>query len=531
MAGVVSLLAKYFETNVARPCGPLLSMATAALVGCDNPSERRAASSLDEDAGSKPLGKTQACSRCHLFPEPRSLPRHAWKQVIDEMAMIAEKSTQGSLHLEDIAEAREFFSRESPLSLTVDDEESSHVDESQDWSATHFTPPGLEQTLLPAVANVTVARLGEGEPPSLLVAEMRSRALLHLPMVVPDGVPRILYPALRELNYPAGLAVTDLDEDGLADLVLTGMGSMQPTNAEEGTIIFARQEPGRRFRKQVVAEGLGRPVAVRTADLDGDGDIDTVYAAFGLRDPGQLVILENRSRSNRRLDVAEHMLDGRDGFASIEIADMDSDGQLDIVALLAQEHEQVIVFRNQGALEFEPHLVWAAPHPSWAFSHLQVADLNGDGAPDIVTSNGDSLDYNVVKPYTGVQCFENQRNLQFRRFSIGRLPGCSSSASADVDGDGDLDVVATAFMPLSRPGQWIKNNLTSIVWFENPGAHERGSWNGHIVEKHSASHPTIAVVQVNGVQKTQIAVGNYVWIDRDRGPLHRSPYITVYSRD
>ena len=517
-------------TRIGPHCVTLLLL-VGPFVGCDDAAKRKPVTGSEISITARePTGVLQACSQCHVFPAPNALPKNSWTKVIDEMVTIAGEMEGAALHPADVAEARDYFATRSPEALSLDPASSNGEDDSDIWKVRHFTPPGLERALVPAVAHVVSARLAEGEPLSLLVSEMRSRSVLHLAFDIPDGGSPVLYPMLRNANYPAHIAVTDIDADGRGDLFIAGIGSMQPTNAMNGTIILASQREGRRFRRQIVAEGLGRPTDVRAADLDGDGDLDAGYTAFGLRGPGQLAILENRSSSRGQFEVHQRLLDSRDGFTSFAIEDMDADGRPDIVALLAQEHEQVMVYRNEGAMQFSSRIVWAAPHSSWAFSQLHVADINADGSPDILTTNGDSLDYNVRKPYSGVQYFENQGGLQFRPVTIGALPGCSAAGSADLDGDGDLDVVATAFMPLSTPGQWIEQQLASVVWFENVHTDAISTWKRHTVEWHSASHPTVAIADFDGDDRVDIVVGNYVWIDAVRGPLYRSPYVSLYSR-
>ncbi|MGK0189248.1 MAG: hypothetical protein ACI9R3_005065 [Verrucomicrobiales bacterium] len=511
---------------------PVVFVAACLLNACDGGSSRPEPGDVIARSA-MPVGRAQACSRCHQLPPADSLPRHVWPKVIEQMKRITVEMGE-PLHEEDLAEASRYYRTESSVILngTVDPDAESLGDGEQ-WTATHFTPPGLEQALVPAVAHVVVTPMATGEFPSVLVAELRSRSLLHLPLQGKLSEPAFLYPMLRDLNYPAHVHPIDWNQDGLSDFVVAGMGTLQPDNTTKGSIVVLQQEPDRRFKRRVIAENLARPASVQAADFDNDGDPDVIVSAFGLRETGQLAVIENQTASDGSDPVMKlHTLDPRDGFASIDIADMDGDGALDIVAVLSQEHEQVIVFRNEGGMHFSSHLVWAAPHPSWAFTNIQVVDINADGLLDIVTVNGDSLDYNEVKPYSGVQWFENSGELKFQERRVGKLPGACGSDSADMDGDGDLDLIATAFMPLSSPAEWISQQLASIVWFENPGATIAASavWKTHIVERHGASHPTVAAADCDGDGMVDIVVGNYVWIDEKRGPLYRSPYVSIYSR-
>jgi hypothetical protein len=495
----------------------------AAGVSCDRPDSER-------KSGGGGVAVAKACSQCHVVPPPDVLPRGDWDKVIDDMARIAGETDGASLAVEELNAAKDYYAASSDDNLinTANRTAAGRPNE-KTWSKTHYTPVGLEQELVPAVSHVDFVKLSDdpAERVSLMVSEMRSRAVFHLPLELAEQ-DRFLYPMLREANYPARTTVSDLDGNRSLDLLVAGMGSMIPSNATEGSVILALQRAGRSFEMMTIESDLGRPVSARPADLDGDGDTDLVVSAFGWRGPGGLEVLASRN-TNDRPTFDRTTLDARDGFISIEIHDLDADGLPDIVALLAQEHEQVIVFRNEGGLQFSTHLVYAAPHPSWAFSHLLTEDIDGDDDLDLVTANGDSLDFNVDKPYSGVQWFENLGDLRFEARTVGKLYGCATAAAGDIDRDGDPDIVAASFMPLSTPEEWKDRDLASLVWFENRGP--SSDWTRHVIEQHNACHATVAVGDANSDGWPDIAVGNYVWLDPKRGPLHRSPYVTLFTRN
>ena len=116
------------------------------------------------------------------------------------------------------------------------------------------------------------------------------------------------------------------------------------------------------------------------------------------------------------------VLDRRTGAIHVPIADLNKDGKPDFVALLAQEHESVVAFINTGqGLTFERRRpIYAAPHPNWGSSGIELVDLDKDGDLDVLYTHGDTFDDFVLKPYHGIQWLENTGHAPVRRATRSR---------------------------------------------------------------------------------------------------------------
>jgi hypothetical protein len=190
------------------------------------------------------------------------------------------------------------------------------------------------------------------------------------------------------------------------------------------------------------------PLKTIIADLDGDGKPDLVEAnAYAhnislfrnIAAPGTL----NGSSFAPRVDFP--VLGGTDSPRCIAVADVDGDGKLDILAG-DQASSSVLVYRNlatPGALYTSS---FAAPVSFAAGSYphgLRVADLNGDGLPEILVANYSGNSISILKNQGSAGSLTT--NSFAPQFVLATGPNPTDVAVADFNGDGRPDLVTTAF--------------------------------------------------------------------------------------
>ena len=161
-------------------------------------------------------------------------------------------------------------------------------------------------------------------------------------------------------------------------------------------------------------------------DLDGDGDLDIVLAK------GRHWPLHNRLLFNNgtgEFTVAKNLSDKPDRTYSAVLADLDRDGDLDIL-VSNDSPDAKFVYLNDGKANFKVAGTWG--EPTWNTRNAAVADLNGDGYPDVIAANRRSASYVCLNDGAG----------NFRNDRVITIPSESATTivPADFYGDGFIDL-------------------------------------------------------------------------------------------
>ncbi len=185
---------------------------------------------------------------------------------------------------------------------------------------------------------------------------------------------------LKTGRFPVICAVADIDQDGKPDLLCTNRFSdslsiFRNTSSAAGSLSFAE--------KLDIAVGRD-PIGLVVTDLDSDGVAEVVIAT---PDDNAIAIFRNRSTPGTiRLDAKVVV---QDSFkpAQLMAADMDGDGRPDLVAS-SETAALFWVLKNKSATStfaFAP--VQFFPTGFGASPFLSVADADGDGRPDVAVNH------------------------------------------------------------------------------------------------------------------------------------------------
>ena len=217
----------------------------------------------------------------------------------------------------------------------------------------------------------------------------------------------------------------DMDGDGDLDLLTT--------NQDGGQVVWYENDGAEGFGSPMVIDQYPLMTAKRAefVDMDSDGDMDVVAGHFG--EPpvpsGEVAWYENEGSEvfTKHVIIAAEDFEG---VYSVFPYDMDLDGDQDVLAV-SQRDNTVALFVNNGSQTFTRQVIDSA---ALALRTVRAADLDADGLPDVLTA---SVDDDTVAWY------RNDGTGGFTKSVIDAAAlGAYGLYAADVDLDGDLDVLS-----------------------------------------------------------------------------------------
>ncbi|HVT73718.1 MAG TPA: VCBS repeat-containing protein [Lacunisphaera sp.] len=378
-------------------------------------------------------------------------------------------------------------------------------------------PVGSAVDQPPWIAHVLPVDLDRDGLMDLVFTESRQNKLFWLHQTAPGKFEEVLL--ADNLRAPVHVDAADLDGDGDIDLVVASMGVIFPDNDKIGSVTILENDGHQHFTPHVILENTSRVTDVRVADLNGDGKLDLALAQFGY-DQGEVAWLERTGPWEFR----RHVLLELSGAINVCVADFNGDHRPDLVAVVSQQWEEIYYFENKGGGNFPAQRIWGSTNEDYGSSGISVADVNRDGRPDIVYSNGDGFGPAATpgpRPWHGVQWLENMGNGFFRYHRIGDLPGAYSPIGVDLDGDGAMDVVAVAAY-----ADWTNKNrnVVSLMWFRNDG-HE--NFEPRILARVPKDQVALAAADLDGSGHPTLVTGGFYlyppYNDMGRITLWRRP--------
>ncbi len=290
--------------------------------------------------------------------------------------------------------------------------------------------------------------------------------------------------------YPYAVVITDLNDDGKPDIA-----AVTNANVPASTLsVFSNTGTGGNlsFSAKKDFPIADMPYGIAAGDLDGDGkpDLAATYISTG----GNVSVYKNTSAGGVISLAAPITYTTGSSPYKVLISDIDLDGKPDLVTS-NYISGSISVLRNTttgGTISFAPKVdIVTGPLPY----SISIADFDGDGKPDIVTSaqlnNIISIHRNTSN--NGTVSFAAKNDITVNDASSGVTTG-------DVDGDGKPDIAVSynsAFSILRNVSGTGSISFSQGVAYPVSGA-LNGPWDITMGDLDGDARPDIAISNPTG---------------------------------
>lgn len=361
----------------------------------------------------------------------------------------------------------------------------------QDMTDTHFPKDPTAHVLNPVLVDID----GDGDLDVIMAMEADENRLY-----LNDGNGKFTWkknafsPVKHDTEH---VRVVDVDNDGKLDVIFVAEDDQNHElylGNGDGTFRDVSE------RLLAMSEGNGLEVG----DVNGDGLPDIVIGNSG--DKGQNFLwINDIEKPGHFIDVtATHLPQVNDATQSIALADLDGDGDLDMIVGNEVPPNRLLINNGQGVFaEKAEGLELLVPLET---RMALLFDVDGDGDQDIVfsnlTSNGGKWDKDPQ-----VRILINDGSANFKDESEARMPKNTFSSYAsqyiDFDGDGDLDLLISA---IETPGF----NPLQVRAYENNGKGYFSDITNRVMPNETIGRSwDMAVGDVNGDGIDDVIIGGW----------------------
>ena len=257
-------------------------------------------------------------------------------------------------------------------------------------------------------------------------------------------------------RWARNVRLADFDGDGKLDILTDGDGS-------GGSIFRNTSSPGSISFSAIADLSAGiNNYFIEMADIDRDGKLDIVARSYG---GSQVVVLRNTSSGIGNISFAPaQAFNVVSGGVGLKLGDIDGDGMVDVLA--TGSTGKLSILRNtstSGAVNFDPYYTISGS-TSLNVADAAIGDLDGDSKVDIAFNDANYTMYVVKNNST-------PGNLSFGG-DIALNPSntlaqyASEVVIQDVDGDGKNDIASLS--TYTNGINFFSNALTvlPVTWID-----------------------------------------------------------------
>ena len=219
---------------------------------------------------------------------------------------------------------------------------------------------------------------------------------------------------------------TDIDGDGDMDVLSASFQDNKIAWYEnmDGQGSFGSQ--------QIISTYAVSPSSVYATDIDADGDMDVLSASIA---DDKIAWCENTDGQGS-FGAQQIITTNADGAISVYAADIDADGDMDVLSASAFDDKIAWCENTDGQGSFGAQQI-ITTNADGAIS-VYAADIDADGDMDVLSAS-----WNDSK----IAWYENtdgQGSFGAQQIITTNADGANSVYATDIDGDGDMDVLSAS---------------------------------------------------------------------------------------
>ena len=345
--------------------------------------------------------------------------------------------------------------------------------------------------------SVTTADVNGDGKPDLIVANFDGNTISVLLNTTVPGAATPSFAAQRTFaagSGPIAITAADINGDGKLDLILTNFGG------NTVSVLLNTTAPGATTpsfaARQTFATGTN-PFSVAVADVNGDGKPDLIVTATNINSNSVSVLLNTTaSGATTPSFAAQQTFATGSNNQSVTVAEINGDGKPDLIVANFYDDTVSVLLNTTAPGATTPsfatqQIFTTGPSPRSA----TAADVNNDGKPDLIVANSDgntvSVLLNTTVPGATTPSFAAQQT-----FATGDKPVFVTVG--DMNGDGKPDLIVA-----NDNGNTVSVQLNSTA----PGA-ATPSYTAQQTFATGSDPQSVTTADVNGDGKPDLIVAN-----------------------
>ncbi|HQB27488.1 MAG TPA: family 43 glycosylhydrolase [Paludibacter sp.] len=227
-------------------------------------------------------------------------------------------------------------------------------------------------------------------------------------------------------------AVGDINNDLYLDIIFSGEDN---GGNEKGAILINDQEGNFINQRGDRIIRMGKSGNIKFGDIDGDGDLDVIFAGWGTAQSSVGIALNDGNGNFTLANETQYPINKAEKVTSAGFADFNLDGLLDYYYFGDGTGNCILYFQqSNGSFNASTE---SFGNFNFKEPEVTVVDYNNDGCPDIFISAFDNTTaslFSTLFTNNGTGKFQIAEN-----FEVYRQKANGSTSWADFNGDGYID--------------------------------------------------------------------------------------------